>query len=256
MPPLPTCSRDRPLLDSKSFRASTKRFTRISLDQKQLPWVLGRKAKQPFRCKPEPKPEPKPTPGFVRDGPLAGDLHAYLAGACRALGSEAYRVGGTEDHVHLACTLPRTLTVSKLLEEIKKTSSARFKRHDPRCAGFVAGRLWRLLSGRIAVGRSIRYNDTQKAASPHASFPRRAPSIFCASIGSSTTSDIFGIDRPRCRAPPGLDENAALRPRATPWAGMSRPFGAESSASRALHRAHDDDQSGGRIGAGPQHADL
>ena len=23
---------------------------------------------------------------------LAGDLHAYLAGACRALGSEAYRV--------------------------------------------------------------------------------------------------------------------------------------------------------------------
>ncbi len=34
---------------------------------------------------------------------LAGDLHAYLAGACRALGSEAYRVGGTEDHVHPRC---------------------------------------------------------------------------------------------------------------------------------------------------------
>ena len=32
---------------------------------------------------------------------------------------------------------------------------------------------------------------------------------------------------------------------------MSRPFGAESSASRALHRAHDDDQSGGRSGRGP-----
>ena len=47
------------------------------------------------------------------------DLHAYLAGTCRAVGSEAYRVGGTDDHVHIACTLPRTLTISKLLEEIK-----------------------------------------------------------------------------------------------------------------------------------------
>ena len=58
---------------------------------------------------------------------LAGALHAYLAAACRMQGCEAYRVGGTEDHVHIACTLPRTLAVSKLLEEIKKTSSAWLK---------------------------------------------------------------------------------------------------------------------------------
>ena len=94
---------------------------------------------------------------------LAGDLHASLAGACRALGSEAYRVGGTEDHVPLACTLPRTLTVSKLLEEIKKTSSAWFKRHDPRCAGFS----WQAGYGAFSLGESqldalIRYIDTQK----------------------------------------------------------------------------------------------
>ena len=93
---------------------------------------------------------------------LAGDLHAYLAGACRALGSEAYRVGGTEDHVHIACTLPRTLTVSKLLEEIKKTSSAWFKGHDPRCAGFS----WQVGYGAFSLGESqlgalIRYIDTQ-----------------------------------------------------------------------------------------------
>jgi hypothetical protein len=43
------------------------------------------------------------------------------------IGCNAYRVGGTEDHIHIACTLPRTLTVSKLLEEIKKSSSVWLK---------------------------------------------------------------------------------------------------------------------------------
>jgi len=93
---------------------------------------------------------------------LAKPLHAYLAGACRALGSEAYRVGGTEDHVHIACTLPRTLSVSKLLEEIKKSSSAWFKAKDPRCQGFS----WQAGYGVFSLGQSqlntlIHYIDTQ-----------------------------------------------------------------------------------------------
>ena len=93
---------------------------------------------------------------------LAKDLHAYLAGACRALGSEAYRVGGTKDHVHIACTLPRTMTVSKLLEEIKKTSSAWFEGHDARCHGFS----WQAGYGAFSLGQSqlaslIHYIDSQ-----------------------------------------------------------------------------------------------
>jgi REP element-mobilizing transposase RayT len=93
---------------------------------------------------------------------IAKNLHAYLAGACRALGSEAYRVGGTEDHVHIACTLPRTMTVSKLLEEIKKTSSAWLKGHDARCHGFS----WQAGYGAFSVGQSqlaslTHYIDTQ-----------------------------------------------------------------------------------------------
>ena len=94
---------------------------------------------------------------------LAESLHAYLAGACRALGSEAYRVGGTEDHVHIACTLPRTLTVSKLLEEMKKTSSAWFKSKDSRCQGFA----WQAGYGAFSLGQSqlaalVQYIDTQQ----------------------------------------------------------------------------------------------
>ncbi len=64
------------------------------------------------------------------------ELHSYLATTCRNHGSQAFRVGGTHNHVHIACTLPRTLTQSKLLEEIKKNSSKWMKQKSPRCTSF------------------------------------------------------------------------------------------------------------------------
>lgn len=90
-------------------------------------------------------------------------LHAYLAGACRALGSEAYRVGGTDDHVHIACTLPRTLTVSKLLEEIKKSSSVWAKNQDDALKWFA----WQSGYGAFSLGQSqlpvlLGYIDEQR----------------------------------------------------------------------------------------------
>ena len=90
-------------------------------------------------------------------------LRAYLAGACRAVGSEAYRVGGTDNHVHIACTLPRTLTVSKLLEEIKKSSSAWVKKQDDKFRSFA----WQAGYGVFSVGESqvpvlLRYIDNQQ----------------------------------------------------------------------------------------------
>lgn len=93
---------------------------------------------------------------------VQADLHAYLAGACRALGCEAYRVGGTEDHVHIACTLSRTLATSKLLEEIKKTSSSWIKNKHDRCRFFS----WQAGYGAFSLGQSqlpdlLRYIDKQ-----------------------------------------------------------------------------------------------
>ena len=94
---------------------------------------------------------------------IASDLHAYLSGACRALGAEAYRVGGTANHVHVACSLPRTLAVSVLLEEIKKSSSSWMKQRDRRCAKFA----WQTGYGAFSLGQSqlgavIQYIDVQK----------------------------------------------------------------------------------------------
>ena len=98
---------------------------------------------------------------WIEDSFRSG-LHAYLAGACRAVGSEAYRVGGTDDHVHIACTLPRTLTVSKLLEEIKKSSSVWVKNQDDNLRSFA----WQAGYGAFSVGASqvpvlLSYIDNQ-----------------------------------------------------------------------------------------------
>ena len=90
-------------------------------------------------------------------------LHSYLAGAVRNLNAEAYRVGGVADHVHIACTLPRTMPVSKLLEEIKTSSSAWIKQQAPTCAGFA----WQAGYGAFSLGQSqldtlIEYVDAQE----------------------------------------------------------------------------------------------
>lgn len=51
------------------------------------------------------------------------DLFAYIGGITRQYDSYSIQVGGTTDHIHLLCTLPRTITIAKLVEEIKKSSS-------------------------------------------------------------------------------------------------------------------------------------
>ena len=93
---------------------------------------------------------------------VQSDLHAYIAGVCRKLNSEAYRVGGTEDHIHIACSLPRSLTVSKLLEEIKRSSSLWIKTQNPLFNKFS----WQAGYGAFSLGQSqlgtlIAYIDNQ-----------------------------------------------------------------------------------------------
>ena len=64
-------------------------------------------------------------------------LHAYLATITRNLDCEDYRTGGTADHVHLAIRISRILTVAKLVEELKTTSSKWLKLQSPTLANFA-----------------------------------------------------------------------------------------------------------------------
>jgi len=59
------------------------------------------------------------------------DLHAYLAGIVRTMKCECYRVGGVEDHVHLAVRLHSTVTVAQLIEKLKSNSSKWAKDKGP-----------------------------------------------------------------------------------------------------------------------------
>lgn len=73
---------------------------------------------------------------FLSDAGLRKETHAYLAGTCRNLGAPSLRVGGVEDHVHIACMMPRTLALSQLVGELKHQSSKWIKGREPGLSDF------------------------------------------------------------------------------------------------------------------------
>ena len=46
-----------------------------------------------------------------------------MGGILRNYRSIPLQIGGTSDHIHILCTLPKTMTPADLVEEIKKSSS-------------------------------------------------------------------------------------------------------------------------------------
>lgn len=64
-------------------------------------------------------------------------LYPYMAQLVRDKGSECYRVGGVEDHVHLAVRLSKTSTLSKLISEMKTGTSKWLKAVSPSLSGFA-----------------------------------------------------------------------------------------------------------------------
>jgi len=90
-------------------------------------------------------------------------IHGYLATVCRDCSCEAYRVGGTADHVHIAGRLARTVTQAELLEKIKKTSSAWIKNQGEAYRSFH----WQGGYGDFSIGWSqledlVKYIDHQE----------------------------------------------------------------------------------------------
>jgi REP element-mobilizing transposase RayT len=51
------------------------------------------------------------------------ELYSYLGGILRNYKSNPLQIGGTSDHIHILCTLPKTMAPADLLEELKKSSS-------------------------------------------------------------------------------------------------------------------------------------
>ena len=51
------------------------------------------------------------------------DLHGYIGGIIRRHGSDLLAAGSVEDHIHLMFPMPRTVSVSELVREIKSGST-------------------------------------------------------------------------------------------------------------------------------------
>jgi REP element-mobilizing transposase RayT len=88
-------------------------------------------------------------------------LHAYLAGTARKLDCECFRVGGVQDHVHLALRLASTRTSAKVVSEIKTASSVWMKQQG------VAKFAWQSGYGLFSVGPAdlgalMQYIDGQR----------------------------------------------------------------------------------------------
>jgi putative transposase len=54
---------------------------------------------------------------------IENELHAYIGGILKNCRSNPIKIGGTSDHIHILCTLPKTMSISNLVEEIKKSTS-------------------------------------------------------------------------------------------------------------------------------------
>jgi len=52
------------------------------------------------------------------------DLHAYIAGILKNKKSTVLQIGGVEDHVHVYCSLPTTVTIADLANVMKANSTA------------------------------------------------------------------------------------------------------------------------------------
>src|SRR5439155_18202570 len=71
--------------------------------------------------------------------------------------SSVHEIGGIEDHVHLFVSLPRTLSLCKLIEEIKKGSLKWIKTKGQLYSDFE----WQNGYGAFSIGQSS-YDDLRK----------------------------------------------------------------------------------------------
>ncbi len=89
-------------------------------------------------------------------------LYAYIMGILRSCESTPIRVGGTRDHVHILCTLPKNMCVPDLVKKIKYSSNYFLKQHRPIYKDFT----WQSGYGAFSVSSSVvenvkRYIDNQ-----------------------------------------------------------------------------------------------
>ena len=78
------------------------------------------------------------------------ELAAYIATICKTLDCSTHAIGAADDHIHIACSLSRTIAISKLVQEIKQDSSKWLKTKGAPYADFA----WQNGYGAFSIGQS------------------------------------------------------------------------------------------------------
>jgi REP element-mobilizing transposase RayT len=73
---------------------------------------------------------------FLQNQALLVELHRYLGGMCNHMNCPVVCVGGVADHVHVVCSLGRSVDVAELVKELKRESSKWIKSRDVSLADF------------------------------------------------------------------------------------------------------------------------
>ena len=81
---------------------------------------------------------------------VEAELYAYLGGAMKNLESHCLAAGGTDNHVHLLVSQSKNIALSRLLEEIEKSSSKWIKTKGPSLRTFG----WQDGYGAFTIGQS------------------------------------------------------------------------------------------------------
>ena len=82
--------------------------------------------------------------------PVREALHAYMATVLKNLGCMPVLINSVADHVHILFDLARTVSVSRAVEDVKKSSSKWIKTQGPEFASFA----WQAGYGAFAVSES------------------------------------------------------------------------------------------------------
>lgn len=67
---------------------------------------------------------------------VQNSLYAYMSGILIRQGCRTIIMGGWEDHVHILCSLSKTIAPCKIVEEVKTGSSKWLKTRGPALEGF------------------------------------------------------------------------------------------------------------------------
>ena len=60
---------------------------------------------------------------LIVDDNIRKELHSFIVSVLAKTGSYTEELYANDDHIHILCTLPRTITVAQLISKIKTTSS-------------------------------------------------------------------------------------------------------------------------------------